>query len=71
MRLKDLETNISDLGDDELMSKVKEIRNRRIEAPERVKAKEKKATKTKEQKIAALLGVSVDDLTSFIGDSSE
>ena len=68
MQLKDLKTDIRNLSDEDLMARIKDIKNRRVEAPEKVKTREKKKVKSTQSKLADLLGISADELTSLLGD---
>ena len=55
MKLNDLIKEFSQLNDDELMSKIEEIRRRRVQAPALAKQAAKKKIQSKDEKLIALL----------------
>lgn len=67
MQLRNLIDNISDMPDDELRARLTEIRNKRLQAPEKVKKAERKKSKNeKSQADKIMSGMSKDDISKLL-----
>ncbi|MHA1970743.1 MAG: hypothetical protein ACTSXE_02730 [Candidatus Thorarchaeota archaeon] len=66
-QIQDIVRDIADMTDEELRDKLSEIRNRRLQAPERVKKTERKKAKSNKSKADKILaGMSQEELKKLM-----
>jgi len=67
VQIRNLIDNISDMPDDELRARLTEIRNKRLQAPDKVKkAAKTKAKSEKSQADKIMSGMSKDDISKLL-----
>lgn len=67
MQLADIIEDVNDMSDEDLGARLVEIRNRRLQAPERVKKAERKKTAVKKSSADSILsGMSKEDIQKLL-----